>query len=206
MNFPLIESLNALSNELDVIARNITESVSIDASQQPFVESADVVLGTLAAKLKAGSLQGAECDEYAQLYAALSLLAQDTVRQAYNMDISTPAGKQKFANVVQSTGDNQNVTTQVKRVATVNGQSHYQQILKDLQNFNNMEPQQQQAYINSINKLRIGYERAKNSMGAKTPAVSTNSQTATASTSGVTDNAPVQSNTASASTPSTTFA
>lgn len=169
MKFPLLESLNAISNEIDGIAKEVTYSMAHIKESVQLVESADGVLGTLAAKLKSGNLQGGDYSEYAQLYAALSLLAQEDVRQAYNIDISTPAGKQKFASIVNGTGENQSVTTQVKRVAAVNGQSHYKQILSDLQNFQSLDPQKQQQYINTINKLRLGYERAKNTMQNAAP-------------------------------------
>lgn len=167
MKFPLIESLNAIRTETEHTARMIMESVENHPDRNIIVESADSVLGQLAAKLRAGKqLSPGEVQEYAQLYASLSLLAQDSVRHGYNIDISTPEGKAKFARIVTKVGEDQAATDNVKRVATVNGQSHLQQIQSDLQNFPAMDPTKQQIFINQINKLRLGYERVKNQLSA----------------------------------------
>jgi hypothetical protein len=171
MSFTLIESLNTIGHEIEIAVRCIMESVESHPDRDTIIETADSVLGQLVTKLKTNSLKPEEADEYAQLYASLSLLAQDTVRQALNINLASPTGKQKFANVVNKVGDVPGMTAQVKKVAQVNGQSHYKQILRDLQGFSSMDPQKQSQYINSVNKLRIGYERVKNQLSSEKPGV-----------------------------------
>jgi hypothetical protein len=167
MKFALIESLDTIRTETDQTAQYIMESVLTHPDRDVIIESADSVLGILAAKLKAGKpLQPAEVDEYAQLYASLSLLAQNSVRHGYNIDIATPEGKAKFGRIVSKVGEDQAATENLKKVANVNGQSHLKQIRTDLGNFPAMDPAKQQIYINSINKLRLSYERVKNQLSA----------------------------------------
>lgn len=186
MSFTLIESLNTIGHEIEDSVRHIMESTENHPDRNIIIESADSVLGQLAAKLKANALRPEEMDEYAQLYASLSLLAQDSVRQALNINIASPTGKQKFSNVVTKVGDDPGMTAQVKKVAQVNGQSHYQQIKRDLEGFAQLADQQKQQYINSINKLRIGYERVKAQLGSQgtnaqpNPATQTGGQQSTA--------------------------
>jgi hypothetical protein len=167
MNFALIESLSAICTEADQTAQNILESVKTHPNRNLIIETADSVLGQLAAKLKAGrELSPAEVEEYAQLYASLSLLSQEQVRAGYNIDLETPEGKAKFGRIVSKVGDDLAATDNVKRVAAVNGQSLLAKMRKELQGFTGMDPTKQQIYINQVNKLRIGYERVKNQLGA----------------------------------------
>lgn len=165
MKFPLIESLNKIRIETDSTAQYIMESVQRHPKCDLIIESADTVLGALAAKLRAGKkLSPEELEEYAQLYASLSLLAREDIRQGFNIDTSTPTGKAKFSRVVNNVGVDLPATNNVKRVAMVNGQSYLQQIRTDLTNFSGMDEMKQQQFINQVNKLRIGYERVKNQL------------------------------------------
>lgn len=173
MKYPLIESLNTIRMEADQTAQRIMESVQNHPKCSLIVETADSILGSLAAQLRAGKkFSPAEIEEYAQLYASLSLLAQEDIRHGYNIDINTPEGKAKMARVVTKVGDDLPATDNLKRVASVNGQSYLKQVRNELTNFPGMDPAKQQAFINQVNKLRIGYERLKNQLkSAVTPAV-----------------------------------
>lgn len=166
MNFALLESLNTIGQEIEVSVRNILVSIQDLPDRDAIAESADSVLGQLADKLKSNTLDPREADEYAQLYSSLALLAQDNIRQNFKIDVSTPDGKKRFARVIDGVGQDPGITAQVKKVATVNGESHYKDIKRDLENFASMDPQKKQQYINGVNKLRIGYERVKSQMGA----------------------------------------
>lgn len=177
MKFTLIESLNVIRAETEQTAHAIMESVSAHPDRDLIIETADSVLGILAAKLKAGKpLTPAEVEEYAQLYTSLSLLAQDSVRTGYNIDLKTAEGKAKFGRIITTVGDDMASTANVKRVASVNGKSQLGQIRNDLTGFTGMDPAKQQIFINQINKLRLGYERVKNqfissSSGAQSGAI-----------------------------------
>jgi len=162
MDFTLIEGINAIGNELQSITNTLVESISnVPAASRPeLFESASTVLSTLVTKLKSHNMTDADNIAFAQLYTSLSLLAQDAVRQGFNIDLATDQGKAKFINIIDNVGDNPRLTAQVQRIASVSGQSKYNQVLNDFENFYDKTPQQQQDYIQSINKLRIAYERA----------------------------------------------
>ena len=162
MDLSLIESLNVIGNELNLLTSTLCESITtLPAGERAqLFESASTVLSTLVTKLKSHNMSDADNTAFAQLYVSLSLLAQDAVRQGFNIDLSTPQGKTKFINIIDNVGDNPRLTAQVQRIASVSGQSKYNQVLKDFETFYQKSPAEQQDYIQSINKLRIAYERA----------------------------------------------
>lgn len=167
MSFALIESLNVLGNELDQAAKIIIESVENHPDREIILESADGVLGALAAKLRGGAkMTPADIEEYAQLYTSLNLLADANHRAAVNMDTSTPAGQQRMLNVLQNTGEQPSITAQVKKFAIVNGQRMLNNIKQTLTSFQQLDDAKKQNFINEINRLRITFERAKNSIAS----------------------------------------
>jgi hypothetical protein len=158
----LLESLQAEGAQIAASTTTILETAPYFAQGALVVESADAVLGQLAAKLRAGAtLTPAEIEEYAVLYASLGMLADPNIRAGFNIDLTQPAGQAKFSTILNDTGTNPAVTKEVGKVAIFNGKSRLEQVRNELRNFPTMKPTDQQLYVNSINKLRIAFERAK---------------------------------------------
>lgn len=164
----LLESLSVEGNDILIATNLIIESVAKFDQGAVIVETADSVLGALAAKLRAGgTLSPQDVEEYSVLYASLSLLANADVRAGFNIDLAQPQGQAKFSTILNDVGTDPAVTREVGRVATETGQSRLNQVRKELQNFNTMKPIDQQLYVNRINKLRLAYERARSQLAQK---------------------------------------
>ena len=163
-----LESLQGYSTEIITAAVSIVETAPYFENSNLFVESADSILGQLAAKLRANAmLNPQEVDEFAILYTSLSLLADPNVRAGFNIDLTQPNGQAKFKTILNDTGENPAVTREVGKVATVTGKGRLEKMKNDLRNYPTMKPMDQQLFVNQINKLRIAFERAKQQLAQK---------------------------------------
>lgn len=164
----ILTTLLEHGNDISALTESLLVSADFYESGRAIVESADSVLGQLAAKLKAGvPLQGDELTQFAILYTSLTMLADKNVRAGFNIDLTNPQGQAKFSTILNDTGTNPAVTTEVSKVASEMGKSKLTQTENDLRNFPAMKEFDKQLYINRINKLRLAFERAKQQLAQR---------------------------------------
>lgn len=160
-----LQTLNETGNEILSDTITILETAPYFENGNSIVESADGVLGAMAARLRAGKMfTPEEAEEYAVLYASLSMLADPNIRAGFNIDLTQPTGQAKFLAILSDTGENPALTAEVGKVALQTGKSRLEQVRNDLRNYPAMKPVDQQLFVNRINKLRIAFERAKNQL------------------------------------------
>lgn len=159
MSFAMIESFNAFTTQISTITRILRESINVEKDSL-LVETADGVLTQLYTALKSGGqFSPQESEDYAQVLTGLSILSIDDNRQAYNIDISTEDGQQKFLNVMDHVGENKSITAQLRRIATEETSTEYKKNLRKIEQFRRLSPSEQQQFMVDVNKLRIGYRK-----------------------------------------------